>query len=280
MFRTLSVFLLVVLYALSASAQVSCPSGYVPPVSPVASSSPADIPRTYYQITTSAGANVWAQANGGVVWADVTPDDQRVYFGVDSSPGLGGIFYNRRTRANASSPWQWQYPQSFPVNGFGSYNSAGPAALLYSATPKYYNYVDHTYYSYVMYLVNQPSACDGQVGGILFVAFSNNATCWTAPQQVIYYNELSYPCYPGGNLLATPGMSAIDAGNQIDLIWMEGDNNALAPTDLSARNLVMERTKADWGTAAISTGLGPSNVTKGGESRPAASAPRRRFRIL
>lgn len=261
--RVLVLSLAVFLSALSAVAQVNCP--YVPPVSPVSSSSPADIPPTHDQITTYTGAKAWAQANNGVLWVDITANEQRVYFGVDASPGLGSIFYNRRTRANASSPWQWQYAQSFPVFIYGNGNSAGPAAVLYSATPKYYNYVDHGSYNYVMYLGNQPSTCDGEVGGILFVAYSNNGTCWTTPQQVIYYNAATFPCYPGGNFLATPGMTAIDAGNQIYLIWMEGDNSVLAPADLAARNLEMDRTHTYWGTAGISSGGGPAYVTYGGE---------------
>ena len=235
-----------------------CPT--VPPVQPVLSNSPDDIPATTDYITTYTGAQVRAQANKDVQFVQINDNDQRVWIGLDTSPGFNKTYYNRRLRADASSPWYWQYQYSFPVIANGDAPSAGPTAVLYSSTPKY-NYAG-TNYSFLMYLVFQPSDCNGKVAGFLHVAFSNDGVCWIQPVPVTRYGGPGpYQCYPFiSNTVPTEAMSAVDGGDTVYLIGVEGDVHQLVQ-DEPYTSYWMSQTQTYIATAPTSTFSGPTVIT-------------------
>src|SRR5687767_5906390 len=94
------ILFIVLMFALCVPArlqgQINCPP--MPAESPQASSSPADVPPANYDIITATGAIVKARANLTVAMVEISPNDQRVWFGVDSHPGARRVFYNRRLR--------------------------------------------------------------------------------------------------------------------------------------------------------------------------------------
>src|SRR5947208_1486470 len=154
------------------SAQLVCPSNFPSP-SPVLSSALDDIPATGEDIVTYTGAYAKAQANHNVNYVQISSNDQRVWFISDGSPGIGKAFYNRRYRADANSPWYWQYSVSPAVIVSQLPDSSGPASVLYSNTAKYRDSASGTYYQFLMYQVFQPGACDG-ANAVMNISFSND----------------------------------------------------------------------------------------------------------
>ena len=213
-------------------AQVVCPT--LPAQSAVASSSPDDIPPTNVDIITHTGAIVKARANHNIVFVSISPTEQQVWFGVDASPGLYRTFYNRRVRDFVGAPWRWLYSYSPEIIQYQAPSSSGPAAVLYSDTPKYRDAVTNTYYKYIMYQGYQPGSCDGQVAGFLYVGFSNDGICWTSPREVHPPSGGPwFDCYPGHfNTIPTEQVSAVDGGDKMYLISVEGDiHNLVPPSD-------------------------------------------------
>jgi len=196
-------------------------------------------------ILTNSGTRVEAQANGHIAFVQNNDNDQRVWFSTDSTPGLGKTYYNRRYRADASSSWYWQYSHSIKILDLGQ-ASAGPSTVLYSSTAKYRDTLDVTgaHYNYVMYAVSQPGSCNGGVLGYLYVLYSNDGLCWTAPRRVTVTGGPTAICGPDAGktkMVATEAVSVIDAGNTIQLLVMEGTNSLLVP------HTAMNRTYAHIG---------------------------------
>ena len=154
------------LSAIPLNAQPVCPVGF-PAQSPVPSSSPDDIPPTNVDIITFGGAIVKARANHNIAFVEVTPNDQRVWFGVDGNPGLYRAFYNRRVRDNESSPWRWLYSSSPTLVTYDVEASQVIGAVLYSPTPRYHDSVSNHTYKFVMYESYQQKDCAGAVMGLL-----------------------------------------------------------------------------------------------------------------
>ncbi|HEV7240924.1 MAG TPA: hypothetical protein VGQ36_16920 [Thermoanaerobaculia bacterium] len=247
------------------SAQVTCPPGF-PAESPVASSSPDDIPPTNIDIITYTGSLAPIRANHNIAYVEITPNDQRVWFGVDSHPGLNRIFYNRRVRANESSPWQWQYSYSPVVITLPAPSSALASSVLYSDTPRYRDPLTNTYYKFLMYLVFQPSSCDGQVAGFMYYAFSDDGICWTTPRAGTRSGGPSFSCHPITNSVPILQMAALDRGttltNTLTLVGMEGNLAELVPGDQYLRAAAMDRTQTILGHASR---LNPGSVSVDGE---------------
>lgn len=224
---SLAVLMLSLLFPAVAQAQ-SCQT--LPPQSPVASYSPDDIPPTNVNIITYTGQLLPASANHNFCFVEISPTDQRVWFGVDASPGLYRTFYNRRVRDYVGGPWRWLYSYSPEIIRFQQPSSSGPASVHYSDTAKYRDPATGAYYKFIMYQGYQPGSCDGQVAGFLYVAFSNDGVCWTEGREVHRAGGPSFPCYPGHvNTVPIEQMQAIDGGDRLWLIGVEGDINALVP---------------------------------------------------
>lgn len=224
-----AVFLLLLVAAPLVAQSPVCPSNF-PAKSPVPSASPDDIPATNVDITTYTGALVKGRANHGISFVEINPNEQRVWFGVDAAPGLFRTFYNRRVRANSSSPWQWDYSYSPAVIQYTAPASAGPAPVHYSSTAKYRDTTTGTLYKYLMYQAFQPGSCDGIVAGFLYVSFSNDGICWTPPRKVTRPGGPSFSCYPSiTDTVPIEAMSAVESGSTLYLVGVEGDINQLAP---------------------------------------------------
>jgi hypothetical protein len=248
-----------------ASAQVSCPVGF-PGESAVASSSPDDIPPTNIDIITYTGSTTPIRANHNIAFVEINSNDQRVWFGVDSHPGLNRIFYNRRVRDDASSPWRWLYSYSPTVITLPSPSSALASTVLYSDTPRYRDPLTDTYYKFIMYMVYQPSSCDGQVAGFLYYAYSDDGICWTTPRAATRTGGPSFACHSITNSVPILQMAALDKGttsaNSLVLVGMEGNLAELVPGDQYARAEAMARTQTILGTASR---LNPGHVSVVGE---------------
>jgi hypothetical protein len=204
-----------------------------PPDSPVLAPTLDTIPPVTDTILTNAGTRVEAQANGHIAFIQKNENDQRVWFSTDSTPGFGKSYYNRRYRADASSPWYWQYSHSIKIFDLGQ-TSAGPSTVLYSATPKYRDPLDVTgaHYNYVMYAISQPGACNGGVLGYMYVTYSNDGICWTALRRVTVTGGPAAICGPdAGKTKMVPAevVTAIDSGDTIQILLMEGTNAKLVP---------------------------------------------------
>lgn len=199
----------------------------LPPDSLISAPTLDSIPPGSYTILTHTGVRAEVTANGRLAVVEMNDNEQRVWFGPDTSPGTGRIYYNRRYRATVSSPWYWQYSKSIQIMNLGG-TSAGPNSVLYSATPKYQdaNDASHPLYKWVMYLVSQPSDCDGAVGGILYAAYSNDGVCWTGLRQARRIGGPSFPCSEGSEVVPIESIAAIDGGSTIYFLHVEGD---LAP---------------------------------------------------
>jgi hypothetical protein len=233
LFRHAPVVFLVILslfsHNLAAQTTQSCQA--LPPESPVASYSPDDVPLTNVDIVTYTGMLQKARANHNFCFVEISPTDQRVWFGVDASPGLFRTFYNRRVRDYVGGPWRWLYSYSPEIVRFFQPSSSGPASVHYSDTAKYRDPATGNYYKFIMYQGFQPGSCDGQVAAFLYVAFSNDGVCWTEGREVHRTGGPSFPsCYPGHiNTVPIEQMQAIDGGDRLWLIGVEGDINALIP---------------------------------------------------
>ena len=239
------------LFGTTAQAQ-SCQ--ILPPQSPVPSYSPDDIPPTNVDIITYTGQVVKARANHNFCFVEISPNDQRVWFGVDASPGLYRTFYNRRVRDYSGGPWRWLYSYSPEIVRFEVESSAGPASVHYSNTAKYRDPATGIYYKYLMYQGMQPAACNGSVAGFLYVAFSNDGTCWTPGREVHRPGGPSFPhCYPGHTeTVPIEQMQAIDGGDRLWLIGVEGNIKELVPDiDGTYRHwTAMDRTQTYMGWAS------------------------------
>src|SRR5258708_37938385 len=118
----------------SLSAQVICPANFPITDSPVLSSAADDIPHTGDHILTYTGAHAAGPANHNISFIQTGTNEQKVWFFTDNtSLDHQHVYYNRRFRANSSSPWYWQYSVSPAVLPYG----AASDAVLYSPTPKY-----------------------------------------------------------------------------------------------------------------------------------------------
>jgi hypothetical protein len=177
-----------------------------------------------------SGGSFYARPNHQVAYVQTGPNEQQVWFSIDvafsGTPSWSdNPRYNRRYRADASSPWYWQYNQSLPIAGpIGFVDS-----VLYSPTAKYSADPGGPLYKYVMYNVNQPAACDGPIGGYVMVSFSNDGYCWTAAVPLRRAGGPSSTCAPalGANLVPMEAVGAIDSGNYVYFMGMEGDNSIL-----------------------------------------------------
>jgi hypothetical protein len=162
---------------------------------------------------------VQGKANGrfAVAWTNL--NEQQVWFGVDSAPPDGKVYYNRRYRAYDGAPWYWQYSTSVTT----SITATRPPDRTRSCTTP---------------------ACDGKTIGFLYVSFSNNGTCWTPLRQATRAGGPSLPCLPGAaNTVPVETVSAIDSGMQIYLMGIEGDTTPLLDP------AQMNRTQTYIGTA-------------------------------
>lgn len=221
----LAVFLLL---AVAIPAYPQCPTLVD---SPVLSYSPDDVPGAENAwLVNDSGVYSLARPNHQVAFVQTGTNEQKVWFSIDVGYQDGttgpnwGVFYNRRYRADANSPWYWQFSSSKAVTSF----SAFVDAVLYSPTAKYYdfNYIPH---KYIMFLVNQPQACNGPIAGFAMLSFSDDGICWTPMVPMRHTGGPSADCAPdlGDNLVQTEAFGAIDAGNTIYLVGVEGDNTLL-----------------------------------------------------
>jgi hypothetical protein len=229
--------------SLAAGAQVVCPGNFPSPNS-LASNSLIDIPATNDNITTSGGGTAKARVNHNFAYVEITPNDQRVWFSVDTGTDLHRTYYNRRTRNSASAPWKWQYSYSPAVIEYPSPSTVNVTSVLYSDTPKYFDTVTGTAYKFLMYQNYQPGSCNGVVAGFLYHSYSNDGICWTTPRQVVRSGGPSFPCLPGhANTLPIEQAAALDGGNTLYLVGVEGDINQLAPpvTQLDTDNFTPRR---------------------------------------
>ena len=217
---------------LAVSAQVNCPANF-PAVNPVPSASPDDIPATNVNIITYTGSLTPVRPSQNIAYVEINPNDQRVWFGVDTNPGLHWIFYNRRVRANETSPWQWEYAYSPLVITLPAPASTLASTVLYSDTPRYRDSLTNTYYKFLMYIIYQPRSCDGVVGGILFYAFSDDGICWTTPRAATQSGGPTLSCSGITNAVPILQAAALDRGtnltNTIAVVTVEGDGGALIP---------------------------------------------------
>jgi hypothetical protein len=211
----------------------SCPSLVD---SPILSNSVDDVPAAAgVQVITYQGAYASPRPNHQLAFIQINSNEQKVWFTIDVGfkTTLMPVFYNRRYRADANSPWYWEFSASPIVTSPGGF----PNCVLYSATPRFAA-SDGVYYKYIMYMVYQPHSCDGKVMGFGTFSLSNDGICWTSMKPLHHSSGPSAACAPdlGSNLVQVEAISAIDNGAyQIFLLGMEGD----APTLANANH-------ADW----------------------------------
>lgn len=218
----------------------------VPPDSPILSYSPDDVPPASNEILINVSGQAFnGRPNHQLAYVQTGPNEQKVWFSIDvhfENYDKGSVYYNRRYRANASSPWYWQYSYSIPIT-----NPNPPIgfvdAVLYSPTPRYGRQNVYTeQYKYVMYTVNQPSSCNGTSGGYAMVSYSNDGVCWPVTVPMHRWGGPSSPCTQlGTDLVPVEAVGAIDSGTNIYLMGMEGDNTWLAHYD------EMDKTHTAWG---------------------------------
>jgi len=228
--RLLFTLLVAVLLTPVLFAQPVCPTNF-PAESPVPSYSPDDVPKIdAFDVVTYTGALVKPGVNHNFAFVEVTPNDQRVWFGVDASNGIPLTFYNRRVRDDASSPWRWLYSSSPAVIQYTPPTSSGPGNVLYSAVPRYYDSVSQHSYKFLMYLVHQPGVCNGVIAGFLYITFSDDGICWTPPRSAHRSGGPSFDCLPNEtNTVPVEQVSVIDAGDFIWLVGVEGNIDELVP---------------------------------------------------
>jgi hypothetical protein len=249
---TLLLLLLAFGITVSLSAQVICLPGF-PADSPVQSFSPDDIPSTNDHILTYTGAHAAGRANHTMSFVQIGSNEQKVWFFTDNaSLDHEHVYYNRRYRADSSSPWYWQFSTSPAVLPYG----AAADVVLYSQIPKYEDTRTGTLYSYIMYQVIQPPACfPGNTSqpslGYMYVAFSNDGICWTANQLATRLGGPFAACIGASNTVPVEAVTAFDDGIGVKLIGMEGDILLLS----DGQN--MDQTQTYIGGASY---LNPSNV--------------------
>lgn len=250
----------------------------LPAASPVPSSSPDDFPPSVQSLVTYTGYLAPAKSNHTFAYVQVNQNEHKVWFAIDASPGIPKIFYNRRTRANIFSPWQWDYSVSPMIINFGGTASVQVASVLYSAIPKYRDPRTGTLYSYVMYTTFQPGLCDGHVAGFLEAHYSQDGACWTSAERGFRSGGPSFGCYASGgiahtNTVPVESSGAIDAGDRIWFVGVEGDGTQLAPA-YPDRTAAMNRTQTYVGWASYNqpvtvTILSPAELSAAGMVNPA-----------
>jgi hypothetical protein len=259
----------VLLLTVPVAAQMGCI--VLPPDTPLQSASIDDIPaagNVHYIVWP--GAYMPLPANHRIAVAQINENEQRVYYAVDHTLGSGYIYYNRRYRANSSSPWYWQYSQSVFTSGLTYIGM--PSSVLYSPTPKYG--AGYPLYKYAMYGINQPWECNGPMAGVVMVAFSNDGVCWTAPVPVQGSHGNMDECAPQffgaemGEMLA-----AFDTGSYVAVIVMSGDNVNLATTvDMNTSGAyLLWSPYSGMGALANYVYPGTSEVSSNGLFRPLAA---------
>lgn len=232
-FRRCLTLLLTVGITASLSAQVICPADFPTSDSPVLSPSADDIPSTNDHILTYTGAHAAGRANHTISFIQTGPNEQKVWFFTDNaSLDHEHVYYNRRYRADSSSPWYWQYSVSPAVLSYG----AAADAVLYSPTPRYVDTRTSTAYKYVMYQIIQPPDCDppspNASMGYLYVGYSNDGICWTAKQLASDLAGPTAPCIGAFNTVPSEAVTAFDDGSgDVKLIIMKGDIEFLADAD-------------------------------------------------
>jgi hypothetical protein len=221
----------------------------LPADSPVLSTSPDDIP-------PAAGGYVIAHdghyflgiANHVMGFVQTGPNEQKVWFTLNHDKQFVNCYYNRRYRADSSSPWYWEFSQSpnvlsFPIQPGDQWASLVIDTVLYSPTPKYgWN----QNYQYVMYSTYQPHSCDLTVMGFAYVCYSTDGVCWTTPQPMRHTGGPSATCAPalGSDLVQVETLDAIDGGDTIYLMGIDGNTATLAqPGNMSG-------TGTTWGHAS------------------------------
>lgn len=228
--KRLSLIALLFVLAFALPAYPQCPTLVD---SPVLSTSPDDVPPAENAwLINDSGVAALARPNHQVAFIQTGPNEQKIWFSLDfgvqdNTPApTWGVFYNRRYRADANSPWYWEFTNSKSVTSF----SAFVDAVLYSPTAKYYDQYGQPH-KYIMFLVNQPQACDGPIAGFAMESFSDNGTCWTPMIPMNHLGGPSADCAPelGSDLVQTEAFGAIDGGNTIYLVGVEGDNTSLIP---------------------------------------------------
>jgi hypothetical protein len=257
--KLILVLLIFVSFVPSARAQ-NCP--VLPSDSPVLSNSPDDIPAgAGARFMNYAGNMFYAPPNHNLAFVQTGANEQQVWFSVDVGfrdqppPGRGWNYYNRRYRADASSPWYWQYSLSPAIADTGGFVNQ----VLYSATPKYSAYPGGPLYKYVMFVCNQPWSCNGPTGGVGMVTLSNDGVCWTTPVLMQRAGGPSVACAPqlGSNLVPLEACGAVDGGNTIYFAYMDGDNTTLI------HDFNMDHNFAHWGTISSNSVV---NLTAGADT--------------
>lgn len=223
----------------------------MPPATPIAAPNPDDIPRAEGAwLLTYNGSWFEGKQNHVMGFVQTTPDEQKVWFTVNSTPHYTRVFYNRRYRTSSTAPWQWMYSKSVKILDLPSPGSAVVNAVLYSPTAKYRPGTGgSTLYKYAMFITYQPKACDGQIMGFAMVSYSNDGLCWTTAIPLQHPGGPSAECAPelGTWLVQVESFDVIDGGDKIYLIGMEGS----VPAAIDWNN--MDRTFTSWGYAMPTT---------------------------
>jgi hypothetical protein len=232
------------LFFAAASAVAQVPSYSLDDVPPAAGA---------YRVSYT-GSYFLSKPNHQVAYVETGINEQKVWFSIDmalqpdaSHPEVAGpgSFYNRRYRSSPGSQWYWQYAQSQPIYGTIGFVDT----VLYSDTPKYQSPNAQTW-NYIMYSVNQPSACNGSEFGYAMVQYSNDGVNWYQAQPLRRVGGPSSACAPslGTDLVPVEALDAIDDLNgTIWLIGMEGSASVLSvPSN-------MDQTFASWGYSQYGT---------------------------
>ena len=250
----------------------------LPADSPVLSNGVDDLPPTNDSIYTyPAGTTATGRANHRIAFAQIGPNEQRVYFAVDGGTiGVaGGTYYNRRYRADANSPWYWQFSRSpliCPTLHFGF-----PGVVLYSPTPKFGIGNSDPLRKYVLMGAEQPAACDGigGAGGFLTISFSDDGITWTTPYTVqnTALGAPSFSCDPDAGVPVTAELvTAFDLGYNgvIAIITMSGDNAYLASGPWDTPQAYLWTTSAAYMAVAQPWGYGqnPTQLSQWGLFMP------------
>lgn len=200
-------------------------------------------------LVTYQGNMVRLGPNHQVAYVQTGPNEQKVWFAVDNAvrsqqdqQGPGGPYYNRRYRANESSPWFWEFANSQLVSGTRGF----PDSVLYSPTPRYKDQWGLTW-SYIMYSVDQPTLCNGNQLGFATVQYSSDGVHWYDVTPLRHPGGPSADCAPdlGSDLVQVEALDAVDDGQ--GTIWLIGQDGDVA---LLANELNMDQTHAAWGTSS------------------------------
>lgn len=243
MIRSIVFFALTIVFAvLPLQAQFGCPT--LPAESPIAAPNPDNIPPASGAYLLDYNSNYFeGRANHVMGFVQTGPDEQKVWFTINSDPHFTRVFYNRRYRTSPTGPWMWAFSKSVRVLDLPSPGSAVVDAVLYSPTPKYGLGSPSTLYKYMMFITYQPKACDGAIAGFAMVSFSNDGICWTMTVPLNHAGGPSVPCASslGPDLVQVETFDVIDGGNYLYFVGIEGDVASL----VNPAN--MNRTFTSWG---------------------------------